>query len=138
MLPPSAAIGASTGDLLVTMRFAPDEPREFIEMLRTAIEVLAHHEGFIAARIGRAVDDASLVLVNVRWNSVGSYRRALSAYEVKVAVIPLLSSAIDEDTAFEIVHVRDEQGSFDFIGSRAADADVVGLGEAAASHVPPA
>jgi hypothetical protein len=138
MLPPAASIGASTGDLLVSMRFTPDEPRAFIEQVRTAIEILAQRQGFIDARIGRAVDAESLVLVNMRWNSVGAYRRALSAYEVKVSVVPLLSSAIDEDTAFEIVHVRDQQQSCDFTGSRAADADRVGLGEASAGYVPPA
>jgi heme-degrading monooxygenase HmoA len=138
MLPPAALISASTGDLLVSMRFTPDEPRVLIEQVRAAIEVLAQREGFIDARIGRAVDDESLVLVNIRWNSVGAYRRALSAYEVKVSVVPLLSSAVDEDTAFEIVHVRDQEQSSDFTGSRAADANRVGLGEASAGYVPPA
>jgi hypothetical protein len=34
---------------------------------------------------------------------VGSYRRALSAYDVKVTAVPLLSQAIDEPSAYELV-----------------------------------
>jgi len=33
--------------------------------------------------------------------NVGSYRRALSPYDVKMAAVPLLSEAIDEPTAYE-------------------------------------
>jgi hypothetical protein len=33
--------------------------------------------------------------------NIGSYRRALSPYEVKVVAVPLLSQAIDEPTAYD-------------------------------------
>ena len=36
-----------------------------------------------------------------RWQDVGSYRRALSSYDVKVGAVPLLSRAIDEPSAYE-------------------------------------
>jgi hypothetical protein len=36
-----------------------------------------------------------------RWRDVGSYRRALSSYDVKVGAVPILSRAIDEPSAFE-------------------------------------
>ena len=36
-----------------------------------------------------------------RWRDVGSYRRALSSYDVKVGAVPLLSRAIDEPSAYE-------------------------------------
>ena len=36
-----------------------------------------------------------------RWKDVGSYRRALSSYDVKVGAVPLLSRAIDEPSAYE-------------------------------------
>lgn len=100
--------------------------------------MLGTYPGFIEARIGRAVDDESLVLVQVVWESVGAYRRALSAYDVKVSVVPLLSQALDEPTAFEVLHVRDAHGALDFTGALAADAGSVSLGSAAAERVPPA
>jgi hypothetical protein len=37
---------------------------------------------------------------------VGSYRRALSSYDVKVTAVPLLSLAYDEPSAFEVMHSR--------------------------------
>lgn len=138
MLPSGLSIGAPTGDLLVSMRFSVAKPRGFVDQLRSAVEMLAQHDGFLDARIGRSLDDASLVQLSVRWTGVGAYRRALSAFDVKVAVVPLLANAIDESTAFEVVHVRNQHESTDFTGSRAADADSVGLGEASAGFVPPA
>jgi hypothetical protein len=38
----------------------------------------------------------------MRWRDVGSYRRALSSYDVKVTAVPLLSRALDEPSAYEL------------------------------------
>jgi hypothetical protein len=35
------------------------------------------------------------------WENIGSYRRALSAYDVKVNAVPVLYRAIDEPSAYE-------------------------------------
>ena len=35
-----------------------------------------------------------------RWKDVGSYRRALSSYDVKMAAVPTLSRAVDEPSAY--------------------------------------
>ena len=37
------------------------------------------------------------------WEHVGAYRRALSAYDVKLHAVPLLSRALDEPSAYEMV-----------------------------------
>ena len=37
------------------------------------------------------------------WEHVGAYRRALSAYDVKLHAVPLLSRALDEPSAYEVV-----------------------------------
>ena len=42
-------------------------------------------------------------MLTTRWVHVGAYRRALSAYDVKVGAVPLLSRAIDEPGAYETV-----------------------------------
>ncbi len=34
---------------------------------------------------------------------MGSYRRALSAYDVKLGAVPLLSRAVDEPSAYEVL-----------------------------------
>lgn len=123
---------------IAIVRFRTQDVAPLMVMLREAVAVLANHEGFLDARISRAVDDGELITVELAWHTVGAYRRALSAYDVKVQVVPLLSQAIDEPTAFEVLHVRDVSGARDAAGALAADASRVSLGEASARHVPPA
>lgn len=89
--------------MFVVIRFRVGEAgqQEFVERLRTAVEVLSRQKGFVAARAGRNADDPELLALSMEWDDIGSYRRALSPYEVKVAAVPLLSEAIDEPTAYE-------------------------------------
>jgi hypothetical protein len=42
-------------------------------------------------------------VLTTRWEHVGAYRRALSAYDVKLNAVPLLSRAVDEPSAYEVV-----------------------------------
>ncbi|OLT27423.1 antibiotic biosynthesis monooxygenase [Nocardiopsis sp. CNR-923] len=69
----------------------------------TAVDVLSRRPGFRGHRIGRAADDPTLWTVVTEWDGAGYYRRALSDFDVKVQAVPLLSRAIDEPTAFEIL-----------------------------------
>jgi hypothetical protein len=120
------------------LRFrSPDVPA-LMAKLREAVALLATLDGFVEARVGRAIDEGDLIMVQLGWDTVGSYRRALSSYDVKVHVVPLLSEALDEPTAFEVLHVRDPHSHADAVGSLAADAGSVGLGSASADFVPPA
>jgi len=127
------------GGLLVVMRFRDDsDSGALIPPLRDALELLSAQGGLRSGHVSRSTDDVGLVIVTLEWESVGAYRRALSNYDVKVSVVPLLSSAVDEPTAFEILHTRDESGGRDAVGALARDAGSVRLGEAAAGFVPPA
>ena len=127
------------GGLLVVMRFRDDsDSGALIPPLRDALELLSAQGGLRSGHVSRSTDDVGLVIVTLEWESVGAYRRALSNYDVKVSVVPLLSSAIDEPTAFEILHTRDESGGRDAVSALARDAGSVRLGEAAAGFVPPA
>ena len=64
---------------------------------------LAAQPGCLAAAIGQSTDDPDLIVVRTEWAGVGAYRRALSAFDVKVNAVPLLSAAIDEPSAYELV-----------------------------------
>ena len=44
---------------------------------------------------------SSTKVLTTEWVNVGSYRRALSPFEVKMTAVPLLSRCIDEPTAYE-------------------------------------
>lgn len=66
-------------------------------------ELLAERPGFIQGHLGRNLDDPDLWVLTTVWESVGSYRRALSSYDIKLGAVPTLSRAIDEPSAFELV-----------------------------------
>jgi hypothetical protein len=42
-------------------------------------------------------------VLTTTWEHVGAYRRALSSYDVKLNAVPLLSRALDEPSAYELV-----------------------------------
>ena len=104
---------------------------------RTALAPLVSQPGCLGGDICAAIDDPELVSIITRWESVGAYRRALSAFDVKIESIPLLSTAIDEPSAYEVLHHNGSDGAHDFPSARAADADTVGLGNAASGETPP-
>ncbi|MET9310540.1 antibiotic biosynthesis monooxygenase [Kribbella sp. NPDC003505] len=89
--------------MFVVIRFRVGEAGQagFGERVRAAVDVLARQKGFVAARVGKNVDDPELLALTLEFENIGSYRRALSPYEVKLAAVPLLSEALDEPTAYE-------------------------------------
>ncbi|HET8602746.1 MAG TPA: antibiotic biosynthesis monooxygenase family protein [Marmoricola sp.] len=90
--------------MLVVNRFraAPDDA-EFRSALEAALAVLASREGYLDGSVGRNVDEPDLWVLVTRWRDVGSYRRALSSYDVKLGAVPVLTRALDEPSAYEIV-----------------------------------
>ena len=89
--------------MLVVNRFtvSEDVAAEFRVDLEAALAVLAQQKGYADGQLGRNVDDPTLWTMVTRWRDVGSYRRALSTYDVKLGAVPLLSRAIDEPSAYE-------------------------------------
>ena len=76
--------------------------------LQEALEVLAEQQGYVEGAIGRNVDDPDLWLLQTRWEGAGAYRRALSAYDVKVRAWTLLGRAVEEPNAYEVVRPGEE------------------------------
>jgi hypothetical protein len=107
--------------LLVVTRFNAPDPESFTAAITAAVEVLAQSAGFISADLGQATDEADLMVLTTRWMNVGSYRKALSRFEVKMHVVPLLSQAIDESSAFEIIHTRTPTSHIDAVSGRFRD-----------------
>ncbi|MGW7686051.1 antibiotic biosynthesis monooxygenase family protein [Kribbella sp. NPDC054772] len=87
--------------VVIRFRVAESEQAGFGERLQAAVEVLGQQKGFVAARTGRNVDDPELLALTLEFENVGSYRRALSPFEVKMTAVPLLSEALDEPSAYE-------------------------------------
>ena len=89
--------------MLVVNRFrvAEEEAASFREALEAAHAVLAQQRGYADGSLGRNVDDPTLWTMVTRWRDVGSYRRALSTYDVKLGAVALLGRALDEPSAYE-------------------------------------
>lgn len=73
----------------------------FAERARRALEVLSGCRGYLRGSLGRSTDDDGRWVLVTEWENVGSYRRALGGYEVKLHATPLLADAIDLPSAFE-------------------------------------
>lgn len=116
-------------------RVAQKDLPGWLESAKTALAPLAIQAGCISAEIGLATDEPDLVVIVTKWQGVGAYRRALSNFDVKANSIPFLSTAIDESTAFELIHRNSGGEVDDFAPARALDADEIGLGNAAEGKV---
>lgn len=91
--------------MLVVARLAVPEARqgELTAVAGSALAALASRPGYISGRLGRATDDPTAWVLVLEFASVGTYRRALSAYDVKVHATPLLTLARDEPSAYEVL-----------------------------------
>ena len=89
--------------MLVVNRFRVPlaESEQFRAELLQARAALADRPGHLGSQVGRNVDDPTLWVLTTAWEHVGAYRRALSAYDVKMHAVPVLSRAIDEPSAYE-------------------------------------
>lgn len=119
--------------LVVTRYVVPaDEAASFLDLAGTALAALTARPGCTGGWVGRAADDATLWTLTTTWSSVGDYRRALSAYEVKLHAVPLMYRAVDEATAYEdLVTWSPGSGTQHHRPSRAEDADRAHPGETA-------
>ena len=110
-------MSAILGHVLVVNRFRVPEPEApaFRDDLERARLALAERPGHLDSHVGRNVDDPTLWTLVSRWEHVGAYRRALSAYDVKLYAVPVLGRAIEEPSAYEPV----EPGAdLNVVGSR--------------------
>jgi len=90
--------------VLVVNRFVVDgDEADFRSRVGTALAALASRPGYLRGRLGRAYDDRTRWTLVTEWESVGAYRRALSAYDVKVDATPLLAQSLDEPSALEVL-----------------------------------
>ncbi|MEP6697950.1 MAG: antibiotic biosynthesis monooxygenase [Pseudonocardiales bacterium] len=91
--------------MIVISRFSvpEDDGAAFAARAEAALAVLSPHPGYRRGSLCRAVDDPTRWVLVTEWDGVGPYRRALSAYGVKVAATPLLAESVDEPSAYEVL-----------------------------------
>jgi hypothetical protein len=116
--------------MLVALHFtvADGDEATFRRRAETAITALSARPGFRGGKLARAIDDAQRWLLATEWDTVGSWRRALSSYDVKMSAVPLLSEAEDAPSAYEVLVSDDGRGGGmqTFQSDRSPDADTTG------------
>jgi quinol monooxygenase YgiN len=80
-----------------------DAAPDFAERAQQALTALAARPGYLRGTLGRSTDDASAWVLLTEWENVGSYRRALSSYDVRMASGMLMGAVVNEPTAYEEV-----------------------------------
>ncbi len=78
------------------LRAAEEDGERLAAAVTPLLSALAARPGYVSGELGRSADDQSLWALVTRWDGVGSYRRALSAAEVKIAGAPVWVHALDE------------------------------------------
>ncbi len=87
--------------MIAISRFeVPAEDLGFQDAANAAVARFAASPGCEGADLVRNLDEPGLWALVTRWADVGSYRRAFSGTEAKLVLIPLLSRAIDEPSAY--------------------------------------
>jgi quinol monooxygenase YgiN len=85
---------------IARFRVPTGQASEFRAQLERALEVFGERDGFTFGELGQNLDEPELWSLVTHWLNVGSYRRALSSTQVKMEVVPLLATAIDEPGAY--------------------------------------
>lgn len=80
-----------------------DSYEQLTAELSVLIEVFSPLPGFIRARAGGCLDAADVWILLTEWESVGTYRRALSSHAVKTSGYPVFVRIVDEPGAYEVV-----------------------------------
>lgn len=88
---------------LFRARVPPEQRELFVAQAGDVLTGLADRPGFRRGRVGRGFDDEGDWVLHTEWESVGAYRRALSAYDVKVALAALMTFVVSEPSAFEVL-----------------------------------
>jgi heme-degrading monooxygenase HmoA len=89
--------------LVVTRhRVRAEEAAGFEQAAAAALSALATRPGHRGGWAGPALDDPTLWTVVSLWASIGDARRALAAADTRAALVPLMASALDEPSVFDV------------------------------------
>jgi hypothetical protein len=86
--------------MIAVTHFA-DGSADFADRAKAALSALAARPGYLRGTLGRSTDDPDAWLLLTEWENVGSYRRALGGFDVKMHATPLLASGLDLASGFE-------------------------------------
>jgi hypothetical protein len=88
--------------MIAVTHFDADAP-DFAIRAQDALAALAGRPGYLRGTLARSTDDPNAWLLLTEWANVGSYRRALGNYDVKLRAAPLLGEAQDLPSGYEVL-----------------------------------
>lgn len=99
--------------MLVMNRFVvePAAAEAFVARAHAALGVLAARPGYRTGQLTRSLDEPGHWCLVTEWESVGTYRRALGAFDVKLQATPLLAESLDEPSAYEALATAEPGGA---------------------------
>ena len=93
------------GVVIVTRFIVPDAPperaAEFVANAARLREAFQARPGHGRTTVARSLEDPTHWVLVSEWARVGDWRRALSAYDVRVEVMPLMAHAENEPGVYE-------------------------------------
>ncbi len=95
---------------------------EFLELAGRLLEALAGADGFIDGSVARSPDEPDMWLMTTNWRDVGSMRRGFGSFDAKVAAAPVMLTAADRASAFEVLLHASPTGLVAHETDRAPDA----------------
>jgi quinol monooxygenase YgiN len=108
--------------VLVLNRFivASDDVDSFVAQAHAALSALAEAPGYLRGELTRSLDEPEHWCLVTEWLNVGSYRRALGRFDVKINATPLLARSLMEPSAYETLASAAPGGALEVVvGDRA-------------------
>jgi quinol monooxygenase YgiN len=135
-IPCRRILGKEQNAVLLVCGFtvAADEAPDFTALAHRSIELLTAQPGCRRAVLGHSADDPDRWVMTVEFTSVVAYRRAMSPFEVREHVIPLLSRG--EASAYEVLAEATDGHVEQHTSVVAADAATVRPGDASGPATP--
>ena len=93
------------GVVIVTRFIVPDEPAErvgeFVANAARLRDAIQSRPGHARTTLAQSLEDPTRWVLVSEWSRVGDWRRALSSYDVRVEVMPLMALAENEPGVYE-------------------------------------
>lgn len=98
--------------MLVINRFIVASNIEaFVDRAHAALAALAQAPGCVRGELTRSLDEPDHWCLLTEWANVGTYRRALGRFDVKVSATPLLAQSLMEPSAYETLATATPDGT---------------------------
>lgn len=89
---------------VIAQLVVPADARDhFDQGYERMVALCTESRGFLSSELGQSTDSLEDLTLIHRWADVGAYRKFLGRYEVKLEVIPFLSTFTKESVTVEIV-----------------------------------